>query len=303
MPERRRIPEENPPTPPSKKSDGDDKQSTQPYLPPELPDEDATRLQTAQDQTRYMAPVKDTRLNPLQVNAPPEKLKRDTGVIIPTSPPQSPTPYQASEQISKPKRDQQGNYPPARRSNNTPLRNSPLRLPIWSVLIMLMLVAGATACVVVAILGLGGRNAPTAPPEFVVLSAVPSNMPAVTIPSLLATPTLPAQFQGTTAGDFVLAGPTLAPIIYTATPTLAPQIAIGSTVVIVGDQGINIRNNFGTDSGLVIVAKPGEQYTVLDGPRQSNGLNWWQLSDPARGITGWAADNDGTTDLFQVVTP
>jgi len=299
MPERRRIPEDNPAQP--NKPSGSDNQPTQPYLPPELPDEAATRLQTAQDQTRYMPPVKDTRLNPPQPSAPPEKPKRDTGAIIP-SPPSQPTPYRADNQISKPKREQQPAYA-IRRVDNPQRRNSPLRLPIWSVLLMLMLVVGATACVVVAILGLGGRNAPTAPPEFVVLSAVPSSMPAVTIPSLLATPTLPAQFQATDAGNFVLAGPTLEPIIYTATPTPAPQITIGSTVEIIGNQGINIRNNPGTDKGVVTVANPGEQYTVLDGPRQSNGLNWWQISDPSRGITGWAADNDGTTDLFQVVTP
>jgi len=304
MPERRRIPEDNPLPSKSSKPTGDDKQPTQPYLPPELPDEDATRLQTAQDQTRYMPPVKDTRLNPPSqpTTTPSEKPKRETGTIIP-SPPSQPIPVRPSNQISKPKRGQQSVYPVARSDDRLARRNSPLRLPLWSVLLMLMLVVGAVACVVVAILGLGGRSAPTAPPEFVVLSAVPSNMPAVTIPSLLATSTLPAQFQATDAGNFVLAGPTLEPIIYTETPTPAPQIAIGSTVEIIGNQGINIRNNPGTDNGVVTVANPGEQYTVLDGPRQSNGLNWWQLTDQARGIIGWAADNDGTTDLFQVVTP
>jgi hypothetical protein len=273
-------------------------------LPPELPDDNETRLQTAQDQTRFMQPVKDTRLiPPTPQSMPLEKPKRDTGAIVPR-PPLQPVPYTTRDPVSKPKRGQPSPaYPIQRRDERSARRNSPLRLPIWSVLLMLMLVVGATACVVVAILGLGGRNPAPAPPEFVVISAVPSNMPAVNIPSLLATPTLPAEFQQTDAGNFVLAGPTLAPIIYTATPTLAPQITIGSIIEIIGNQGINIRNNPGTDNGVVTVANPGEQYTVLDGPRQSNGLNWWQISDPARGITGWAADNDGTTDLFQVVTP
>ncbi len=300
MPERRRIPEDNQPL--SSKSTGQDKQPTQPYLPPELPDDDATRLQTAQDETRYMPPVKDTRLNPPQQNSPPDKPKRNADVIVPNAPSKS-IDNRADAQISKPKRGGQAVYPPPRRVDNLSRRNSPLRLPIWSVLLMLMLVVGATACVVVAILGLGGRSAPTAPPEFVVLSAVPSNMPAVTIPSLLATSTLPIDFQANDGANFVLAGPTLAPIIYTATPTPAPQITIGSTIVIIGNQGINIRNNPGTDNGVVTVANPGEQYKVLDGPRQSNGLNWWQISDAARGVTGWAADNDGTTDLFQVAMP
>ncbi len=300
MPERRRIPEENEPQ--SSKPTGDDKQSTQPFLPPELPDDDATRMQTVQDQTRFMSPVKDTRFNPPESSPKPmpEKPKRDTGIIVPSAP-QQVRPYPPTNEISKPKRGQDQTYAPVRRVRSS--HNSPFRLPIWSVLLMLMGVVGATACVVVAILGLGGRSAPTAPPEFVVISAVPSTMPEVNIPSLLATPTLPTEFQQPDSANFVLAGPTLEPIVYTATPTQPPQITIGSTIVIIGNQGINIRNNPGTDNGVVTVANPGEQYTVMDGPRQSNGLNWWQISDQARGITGWAAENDGTTDLFQVVTP
>lgn len=297
MPERRRIPDEQNPQP---RKSADDKQPTQPFLPPELPDEEATRLQTVQEQTRYMPPVKDTRLNP---DPPPEKPKRDTGIIAPR-PPTQPMAYEAGSEPRKTKRDLPAAYPPPqRRDIARSRRNSPLRLPIWSVLLMLFGVIGSVACIVVAILALGGRNAPTAPPEFVVISAVPSTMPEVTIPSLLATATLPTEFVQSEAGSLMLAGPTLEPIVYTATPTQPPQITIGSTVVIVGNQGINVRNNFGTDSGVVKVANPGEEYTVMDGPRQSNGLNWWQLSDPVSGVTGWAAENDGTTDLFQVVTP
>lgn len=300
MPERRRIPEENEPLP-NKPKDGEN-ESTQPFLPPELPEKDATRQQTAQDETRFMSPVKDTRLYPTETATPQENPKRDRTPIAP-NPVQRQAPYPVDSVIEKPKRGQPPqSYAPVRRVERSN-RNSPFRLPIWSVLLMLMMVAGSTACVVLVILGLGGRNAPTAPPEFVVVSAVPSSLPEVTIPSLLATPTLPQQFQQSADTNFVLAGPTLAPIIFTATPTQAPQITIGSTVVIVGDQGINIRNNPGTDNGVVTVANPGEQYRVMDGPRQSNGLNWWQLSDSARGVTGWAAENDGTTDLFQVVTP
>lgn len=245
----------------------DDSQPTQPYLPPELPDSQDTRQQTIQDQTRIITPVKDIRLNPNQL-------------------------------VEKPKHDQ---IPPRKGSSST--HNSPFWLPIWSVLLMLMGVVGSVACIIVAILALGGRTASIAPPDFVVLSAVPSTIPLVTIPSLLTTPTVPPQFQSVDGSNLILSGPTLAPIIYTATPTQPPRITVGSIVAIVGDQGINIRNNPGTENGLVIVANPGEEFTVVDGPRQSNGLNWWELTDAARGITGWAAENDGTTDLFQVKTP
>ncbi|MCA0452699.1 MAG: hypothetical protein LCI00_01840 [Chloroflexi bacterium] len=296
MPERRRIPDE--PTPQPKKDTGDN-QPTQPFLPPELPDDEVTRVQTVQEQTRYMQPVKDVRLNPTPDTTPPEKPKRDTGSLAPRQHVQP-----VMNEPQKAKREQPSVYPPpARRNVARSRQNSPLRLPLWSVLLMLVGVVGAVACIVVAIVALGGRSAPTAPPEFVVVSAVPSTMPEVTIPSLLATATLPPEFVQSEAGSMMLSGPTLEPIVYTATPTQPPEIAIGSRVVIVGNQGINIRNNYGTESGVVKVANPGEEYVIMDGPRQSNGLNWWQLSDPRSGVTGWAAENDGTTDLYQVITP
>ncbi len=301
MPERRRIPDEQNPEPNKK---ADENQPTQPFMPPELPDDEVTRVQTVQEQTRYMPPVKDTRLNPPpQATPSTEKPKHDTGAIAPR-PPTQPMAYDVSREPRKAKRDLPAAYPPPqRRDIARSRRNSPLRLPIWSVLLMLFGVIGSVACIVVAIIALGGRSAPTAPPEFVVISAMPSTMPEVTIPSLLATATLPAEFVQSEAGSLMLSGPTLEPIVFTATPTQPPQITIGSRVVIVGNQGINVRNNYGTESGVVKVANPGEEYTVMDGPRQSNGLNWWQLSDPTSGITGWAAENDGTTDLFQVITP
>ena len=296
MPERRRIPEEPNPQP---KKDAGDNQPTQPFLPPELPDDEVTRVQTIQEQTRYIQPVKDVRLNPNPDATPPEKPKRDTGSLAPR-----PHAQTMASEPQKSKRELPAAYPPPARKNISRSRqNSPLRLPIWSVLLMLMGVVGAVACIVVAIVALGGRTAPTAPPEFVVVSAVPSIMPEVTIPSLLATATLPAEFVQSEAGSMMLAGPTLAPIIYTPTPTQPPAITLGSRVIIVGNQGINIRNNFGTESGVVKVANPGEEYVIMDGPRQSNGLNWWQLSDPVSGVTGWAAENDGMTDLYQVITP
>jgi Bacterial SH3 domain len=268
MPERRRIPEDSPQKRPSAT---EDKQPAQPVLPPELPDAEATRAQTVEERTRHLPPVKDMRLIAPQVSNLPEKPKRG--------------------------------QPPERVAKN-PARSSPLRLPVWSVLLMLTLVGMSVACIVFAVVALGGRTAPTLPPRFVVLTAAPTVTPAITVPSLLATPTLPAQFQQSAEpAGLVLAGPTLAPIIFTATPTPAPEIAVGSTVQIIGTQGINIRTNPGTENAVLDVVNPGEIFTVIAGPQEANGLRWWQLADSSRNVIGWAADNDGTTDLFQVITP
>ena len=267
MPERRRIPDELPP----KQRAGEEKQPTQPFTPPELPDAEATRVQSVDDRTRNLPSVKDTRLIAPPTGGMPEKPKRG----------------QSHERLQKP-----------------PKHSSPLRLPVWSVLLMLMLVGASAACIVFALVALGGRSAPTLPPRFVVLTAEPSLTPAITVPSLLATPTLPPEFQQSSAeSGLVLAGPTLAPIIYTATPTPAPQIAVGSTVQIIGTQGINIRTNPGTENAVLDVVNPGETFIVIAGPQDANGLRWWQLADTSRNVLGWAADNDGTTDLFQVITP
>lgn len=266
MPERRRIPED---PPQKRRSAADDKQPAQPVLPPELPDAEATRAQTVDERTRHLPPVKDTRLIAVQFSSPPEKPKRG----------------QLQERPARP-----------------PARSSPLRLPVWSVLLMLTLVGMSVACIVFAVIALGGRTAPTLPPRFVVLTAAPTATPVITVPSLLVTATLPPQFQQTSApSGLVLSGPTLAPIIYTATPTPAPEIAVDSTVQIIGTQGINIRTNPGTENAVLDVVNPGEIFTVIAGPQEANGLHWWQLADSSRNVIGWAADNDGTTDLFQVI--
>ncbi len=181
--------------------------------------------------------------------------------------------------------------------------DSPFRLPCWSVLLTLMLTFGAVGCVVALVLAVGGRTIPPmAAPQFVILTAVPTQTVVITIPALVASPTLPADLQASAQVVVVLAGPTLPPIIFTPTPTPPPQIEIGATVIVVGDRGINIRNNPGLETARVDIADPGETFRVIGGPQDANGLKWWQIQD-ASGISGWVAENDGTGDLIQAVTP
>jgi len=248
-----------------------------PHLPPEMTDDEATRMQTPDDRTRDMPPVKDTRLIP----PPPEKPKR-------TAPPTS----SASGQRASVPSPVQG---VRSRSSN------PLAIPIWSIVLMLFMVGGTVACIILAVLGLGGRTPPTAAPQFVILTAPPTNTPDIVLPALVVSPTLPAEFQGSVA-PFELEGPTLEPIIYTATPTPAPKITVGSVVQVIGTNGINLRAAPGTDQARVDVADPGETFIVIGGPEQANALIWWQIRD-SDNLTGWVAQNDGTNDLLQVVSP
>ncbi len=274
--------------PPRLPEEQDDKQPTQPFLPPELPDAEATRMQSVDDRTRDMPPVKDVRLH-----EPQEKPKRNqqTSRLSPEKPkrvqpplPRNPTESQDAAQVRK--------------------NDSPVRLPIWSVFLTLFMVCGGVTCMVVAILGLGGRTTPNSPPRFVIITAQPSATVAVDVPSLLATPTLPPEFQNQAIAPIALSGPTLAPIIFTATPTPAPQITTGALVQVIGDRGIRIRQSPGIDDTVNIVldiADPGEQFTIVDGPQDAAGLRWWQVTNGS--VTGWAAQNDGTTDLLQVISP
>lgn len=233
--------------------------------PPSLPEDEQTRFQTPLDHTIGMGPVKDVRLvQPNEVKKPKWGKTRDSG---------------------------------ERRH-----QDSALRLPLWSVLLTLMMVCGAVSCVVLVLFTLGGRSAANLPPRILVLTAIPSATPAVTLPSLLTSPTLPPGFEAVSAMPLALSGPTLAPIVFTPTPTPAPRITIGSTVIVTGNRGINVRLGPGTDQGIVDVADPGDQFIVLAGPQPANGLNWWQIRSLDGSISGWAAENDGTTDLLQAVS-
>lgn len=259
-----------------------------PAMPPEMPEADATRAQAVDDRTKGMPPVQETNRIP---------------------PPPPPMPRPAPPLAEKPKRGQPPPPPPQQQSQRVavvekpPRARSPFYLPIWSVLLMLIMVGGTVSCIVVAVLGLGGRQIPASPPQFVIITANPTSAPEITLPSLLVSPTLPAGFESAGVPNLALEGPTLAPIVFTPTMTPAPEIAIGSTVRVAGTNGINVRAAAGTDQAVVTVADPGDTFVILDGPQDANGLTWWKIQDQAAGITGWAAQNDGTQELLQVISP
>ncbi|MBI5670699.1 MAG: SH3 domain-containing protein [Chloroflexi bacterium] len=92
-------------------------------------------------------------------------------------------------------------------------------------------------------------------------------------------------------------------MVFTATPSPAPQIQVGSVVEVVSEGGANIRNAPGTGNAVVTVARENQQFNVIGGPELANDLTWWQLRSPDGSITGWAAENDGTNDLIAAVSP
>jgi hypothetical protein len=185
-----------------------------------------------------------------------------------------------------------------------PRRNNPFHLPIWAMLLTLMMVCGMVACIVVAVLALGGHTPAEAPPRFVIVTAEASLTPIITLPPLAVTAVLPPLQAADSAP--VLAGPTLPPIVFTATPTTPPRIGVGSTIEVVGTDGIRIRDSAGTDNAanvVLTIANPGEHFSVIEGPLTANGLTWWRIQNADATVIGWAAESDGVQTLLQVIAP
>jgi hypothetical protein len=268
MPDKTHLPDENPETQPSP-----------PHLPPELPDDDYTRVQGEQSKTKGMPPIQ----TPRPVPTPPRPQR-----TVPPPPPREarrerPAPPDDSRLPEKPKR---GQPPPPK--TKTPAPRSGLYLPVWSVALTLMLVCGAVSCIVLAVLGLGGRTAPAAAPQFLVITAIVPTNTAFVPDSLIASPVPNQLVQTGTVPAFSLVGPTLPPVVISPTPD---SIAVGKGVVVDSEEsGLNVRSEAGIQNELLFVADDGEPFTIVDGPTQADGFTWWKIqspNDPTR--AGWAA--------------
>ncbi len=164
---------------------------------------------------------------------------------------------------------------------------NPLYVPAWSVGIMLLLVVGIVFSIIFLAMQLGGKTAPAGQPQVIIITAIPSNTPAVQQTATATTPLVEAlpTFQGPIP-TFALEGPTLAPIILSPTPV---EITIGATVIVNVD-GLNIRSEAGTGNKVVTNGNKGDRFTVIDGPQEANNYTWWHITDPEDpSRDGWAA--------------
>lgn len=181
---------------------------------------------------------------------------------------------------------------PRRSSRNRQRRRSTSYMPpLWAIALMLFGVVAVSAAVVALVYFLGGRSSPTSEPRVVIVTAPPTDPPAIA-PSAFPSNT-PAFESGVTVPlpDFALEGPTLAPVYLSPTPD---QISIGRTVLIVnvGDVGLNVREAPGINNTLRFQAPQNSLLTIIDGPQQAteDSFTWWQVRDPFTGQTGWAVD-------------
>jgi hypothetical protein len=97
---------------------------------------------------------------------------------------------------------------------------------------------------------------------------------------------------GTSTGNLVLEGPTLAPVILTPTPA---AINIGSRVMVEGVDAdtLNVRSSASLNqSSILFRAQEGDIFNVIEGPATSDGFTWWRIQDPNDvNRTGWAVGN------------
>ncbi|MFZ4814423.1 MAG: SH3 domain-containing protein [Phototrophicaceae bacterium] len=166
-------------------------------------------------------------------------------------------------------------------------RASPFFLPLWSLLLMLLCVGAVVFAGVAALYAVGGRIPSISTPQVQIATAPPERLQAD------ATPLGVSGFlQGAVPSpNFVLSGPTLAPVYLTPTPDV---ITLGRTVLVVnvGESGLNVRQTPGINSELLFTARENSLLEVIDGPRaaENDGFTWWQVRDPFTQQAGWAVD-------------
>jgi hypothetical protein len=150
-------------------------------------------------------------------------------------------------------------------------------LPPWALLAILVGVL-IVLCVFLVLLvrGLGGDG------DEEQLTPQPTETGEV-LPS--ATVTLITPTSGVPPTDTVVLP------VNTAEPTTAPtEIGPGALVVVQGTRGggLNLRQQPTTYAKVETNAREGTVLTVLEGPKEADGYQWWRVRTP-EGAEGWGA--------------
>lgn len=285
IPEVPRRPNPQPPEPDSSYAPPEVR-ATQQNIPP-------TRATDPVDATRHMSqipPAPPPNIQRYPAPSAPREHVRPSGTL--------PAPNNLVVQ-DKRKTSEVVSRAPRKRKPPTPRRDSGLYLPVWSLLLMLLVVLGVSVGIIALVVGLGGGLTSDSTPQVMIVTS--EFMP--TLPSALASPTIPSPFnQNAPASPFALAGPTL------ALPTNTPpplNIAVGQTVKVVnvGEFGLNIRSTPGLSSAPLGQVRQDQTFSIIGGPERLDDLTWWQIQDPFdTSVTGWVVENDGTQDTLEVVT-
>lgn len=115
-------------------------------------------------------------------------------------------------------------------------------------------------------------------------------IPTATITYITPTAT---QFVPPTATPYVAPTDTPPPTQAAPVEASASGIAIGGKVRVTGTGGggLNFRGSPTIGGTLLRKLPEGSVYEVVGGPKQADNYIWWQLRDPADGVTGWGAQS------------
>jgi Bacterial SH3 domain len=113
------------------------------------------------------------------------------------------------------------------------------------------------------------------------VSFKPINQGSIAQPTALVITITPSPIAPT-----VTARPTLPP---TATPE---GLYVGDAAIVSGTgSSLRLRSDPGLQATTLKTVLDGVQLTILEGPREADGVIWWRLHDPADGAEGWAAQD------------
>ena len=268
---------------------------------PETPDETARALDETgfSEETRYVLPrprVTPDAARPSRPAVPPANKPARSGVprradappgfVPPVSnypPPAAPVPPYDPDP-----------YAARRARQRTPPSESGVYLPWWSLVILVGVVAIAAFGTMALISSMGQ-------------AAAPGNQPS-RVQVITAMPTLSQEFIGGSGGasapqlngaqpDIPQAQATATALLPTPipSPSLPPgEFAVGTrvTVVGVGLSGLNVRSAPGYSGSQRFLAYDDDIFALVDGPQESDGIEWWQIEDPDDPERqGWAARN------------
>lgn len=249
------------------------------------------------------SPIENDRTRPITPNEPLPGRTQPNPAIRPQRPSQehmahlvpgrniTQTPPTGQQRIAQ---ATTGTVHPARARRARRTARGGFYLPLWSIGVMLLGVLGIGALIIAAVLAMGGSAAaPASTPVIRIITAAPAQGAAEL---QLTLPTAEAGSRVIIGGEapetLNLEGPTLPAVVITPTPV---GVTLGATIAVSGvdDQQLNVRDIAGvTGSSILFRADEGEQFLIVDGPRQADGFTWWQIQDVSNNSrTGWAVSN------------
>ena len=97
------------------------------------------------------------------------------------------------------------------------------------------------------------------------------------------------------------------PLIETSTSTsgLVPSDTKNARISCVNIEEVNLRVSPGyinkTDNDSIVHVPCGEDVTIINGPSQADGLDWWYVR--WNGYQGWMADHTGSGTQILIISP